>query len=106
MCRHQKIYFRIYLSTGWGAIFWRSYKQTIVATSTIEIELIACYETATHVLWMSNFFNGLKIVDLIKMLLKIFFDNTTTVFFFKNNKSSSRVSISTSSTSVLENALR
>jgi hypothetical protein len=30
-----------------GAISWRSGKQTIVATSTMEVEFIACYEATT-----------------------------------------------------------
>jgi hypothetical protein len=36
----------IFLLVG-GAISWRSSKQTIVATSTMEAEFVACYEANT-----------------------------------------------------------
>jgi len=79
----------IFLLAG-GAISWKSSKQTIVATSTIEAEFIACYEATTQALWLRNFIGGLKIVDSIARPIKIFCDNSAAFFFFKNNKSGSR----------------
>jgi hypothetical protein len=72
------------------AISWRSNKQTIVSTSTMEAELIACYEATTQALWLRNFIGGLKIVDSIARPIKIFCDNRVAIFFSKNNKSGSR----------------
>ncbi|XP_042962567.1 secreted RxLR effector protein 161-like [Carya illinoinensis] len=73
-----------------GAISWRSYKQTIVAMSTMEAKFIACCKATTEALWLRNFLSGLKIVDLVERPLQIFCDSTTAVFFSKNNKCSSR----------------
>jgi hypothetical protein len=44
----------IFLLAG-GAISWRSSKQTIVATSTMEAEFIACYEATTHDIMVEKF---------------------------------------------------
>ena len=79
----------IFLLAG-GAISWRSSKQTIVATSTMEAEFIACYEATTQALWLKNFVGGLKIIDSIERPIKIFCDNRVAIFFSKNNKSGSR----------------
>ena len=73
-----------------GAISWRSTKQKLVASSTIETEFVACYEATTQALWLRNFIIGLKIVDSISRPLKIFCDNSAAVFFSKNNKSGSQ----------------
>jgi hypothetical protein len=73
-----------------GAISWRSNKQTIVATSTMKAEFIACYEAITQTLWLRNFIGGLKIVNSIARPIKIFCDNCVAIFFSKNNKSGSR----------------
>ncbi|XP_042974572.1 secreted RxLR effector protein 161-like [Carya illinoinensis] len=73
-----------------GAISWKSKKQSIVATSTMEAEFIACYEATTQAIWLKNFISGLKIVDSIQRPIKILCDNTPAVFFSKNNKSRSR----------------
>ncbi|XP_071905715.1 secreted RxLR effector protein 161-like [Coffea arabica] len=78
----------IFLLAG-GAASWRSIKQTIVASSTMEAEFIACYETTSQALWLKNFIFGLKMVDSISRPLKIFCDNSTAVLFAKNNKSGS-----------------
>jgi hypothetical protein len=70
----------IFLLAG-GAISWKSSKQTIVATSTIEAEFIACYEATTQALWLRNFIGGLKVVDSIARSIKIFCNNSAAVFF-------------------------
>uniref|UniRef100_A0A803LZ05 Retroviral polymerase SH3-like domain-containing protein n=1 Tax=Chenopodium quinoa TaxID=63459 RepID=A0A803LZ05_CHEQI len=72
-----------------GGISWQSKKQSIIASSTMEAEFIACFEASNHALWLRNFILGLGVVDSIAKPLKIFFDNTATVFFLKNGKFSS-----------------
>ncbi|XP_070009268.1 secreted RxLR effector protein 161-like [Nicotiana tabacum] len=79
----------IFLLDG-GVVSWRSVKQTIVATSTMEAEFIACYEATSQALWLKNFISGLRIVDSISRPLRIFCDNSAAVFFSKNNRSGSR----------------
>ncbi|GJT17212.1 hypothetical protein Tco_0875918 [Tanacetum coccineum] len=66
---------------------WTSVKQSLITSSMMEAEFIACYEATSQALWLRNFISGLRIVDTIYRPLKIFCDNLATVFFSKNNKS-------------------
>ncbi|XP_065625255.1 secreted RxLR effector protein 161-like [Quercus suber] len=68
------------------AISWKSSKQTITATSTMETEFMVCFEATVHGLWLWNFILGLGIVNFISKILRIYCDNSATVFFSKNNK--------------------
>ncbi|KAL6323845.1 hypothetical protein AAG906_005840 [Vitis piasezkii] len=72
-----------------GAISWKSEKQSITASSTMEAEFVACFEASSHALWLWNFISGLGVVDSIAKPLRIYCDNTATVFFSKNGKFSS-----------------
>ena len=71
-----------------GAISWRSSKQTIVASSTMYAEFIACYEATGQALWLKKFIPDLKVVDCIDKPLKMYCDNQPAVFYAHNNKSS------------------
>ena len=73
-----------------GAVSWRSAKQTLIATSTMEAEFMSCFKATSHGVRLKSFISGLKVVDSISRPLKIYCDNSTTVFMAKNNKSSSR----------------
>jgi len=73
-----------------GAISWRSKKQSIIASSTMEAEFIGCYEAISQALWFKFFISGFKVVDSIERSIKIHCDNSATVFFSRNNKSGSR----------------
>ena len=44
----------IYLLAG-GVISWKSAKQTLIASSTMATEFIACYEVSNHGIWLQNF---------------------------------------------------
>lgn len=74
-----------------GAIFWKSAKQSIIASSTMEAEFIACFEATNHGPWLRNFISELGVVDSISKPLKIYCDNTVAVFFSKNDKYSKGV---------------
>ncbi|XP_059597110.1 secreted RxLR effector protein 161-like [Vitis vinifera] len=52
----------IYLLAG-GAISWRSAKQTLVTSSTMEAEFVACYEASNQGIWLRNFVTGLLVLD-------------------------------------------
>ena len=69
-----------------GAISWKSSKQTVTVTSTMEAEFVACFEATVHGLWLWNFILGLGIVNSISKLLRIYCDNYAAVFFSKNDK--------------------
>ena len=73
-----------------GTVSWRSTKQTLIATSTMEVEFVSCFETISHGVWMNSFIFGLRIIDSISRPLKIFCDNSIAIFLAKNNKSGSR----------------
>ena len=79
----------IYLLAG-GAISWRSAKQTLIASSTMAAEFIACYETSNHWIWLRNFVTGLRILESIERPLKLYCDNKSAVLYSNNNMSSSR----------------
>ncbi|KAL0286530.1 UNVERIFIED_CONTAM: hypothetical protein Scaly_2791000 [Sesamum calycinum] len=81
---------RIHFLLANGAISWKSTKQTITASSTMEAEFVACYEATSQALWLRHFITGLKIVDSIFKPIQIFCNNSAVVFFSKNNKSGSR----------------
>ncbi|XP_074323453.1 secreted RxLR effector protein 161-like [Apium graveolens] len=73
-----------YLLTG-GAISWRSAKQTLITSSTMAAEYIACFVASNQALWLRNFVTGLRILDGVKRPLKIFCDNKSAVEYSNNN---------------------
>ncbi|KAM2808794.1 hypothetical protein PS2_043635 [Malus domestica] len=78
----------IFMMKG-GAVSWKSAKQTIVSTSTMEAEFVACFEGMKQAVWLRNFVAEMKIVDSVKRPLRMFCDNSAAVFFSKNNKRTS-----------------
>ncbi|XP_052210381.1 secreted RxLR effector protein 161-like [Diospyros lotus] len=79
----------IYLLAG-GAISWRSAKQTLIASSTMEAEFMACYEASNHGIWLRNFVTRLRILDGIERPLKLYYNNKSAVLYSNNSKSSSK----------------
>ncbi|RVW64595.1 Retrovirus-related Pol polyprotein from transposon TNT 1-94 [Vitis vinifera] len=73
-----------------GAISWRSVKQTMTATSTMEAKFISCFEATSHGVWLKSFISRLRVMDSISRPLSIYCDNSAAVFMAKNNKSGSR----------------
>ena len=72
-----------------GVVFWRSMKQTLMTTSTMEVEFVSCFEATSHGVWLKSFIIGLGIVDSIQRPLRLYCDNSTTVYLAKNEKSGS-----------------
>ena len=73
-----------------GAVSWKSVKQTLTATSTMEAEYVACYEATCQALWLKKLIFGFHIVESISKPLVIYCDNTAAVHFSKNNRSATR----------------
>jgi hypothetical protein len=71
-----------------GAISWKSSKQTITASSTMQTEFLSCYMAVGQAVWLKKFVPGLRVVDNILRPLTIYCDNKLAVFFLSNNKSS------------------
>ena len=67
-----------------GAISWKSAKQALIASSTMAVEYIACYEASNHGNWLKNFVINLKVVQGIVRPLKLYSDNQS-IFMFANN---------------------
>ena len=70
-----------------GAVSWKSVKQTLTATSTMEAEYVACYEATCQAMWLKKLFLGFHIVESISKPLVIYCDNTIDVHFSQNNRS-------------------
>ena len=62
----------------------------MIATSTMEVEFVSCFEATSHGVWLKSFIFGLKIVYTISRPLRIFYDNSDVVFMAKNKKSQSK----------------
>ena len=73
-----------------GAISQKSAKQTLIASSTMAEEVIACYEPSNHEIWLQNFVTGLRIMDGIERSLKLFCDNISTMIYSNNKRSSTK----------------
>jgi hypothetical protein len=69
-----------------GAVSWKSSKQTITASSTMQAEFLSCYLAVGQVVWLKKFVPGLRVVDNILRPLTIYCDNKLAVFFLSNNK--------------------
>ena len=70
-----------------GAISWKNSKQTVIASSTMYAEFVACYEAMEQVNWLKKFMPRLKVVDDIHKPLKLCCDNEPAVCYAHNNKS-------------------
>ncbi|XP_062015895.1 secreted RxLR effector protein 161-like [Rosa rugosa] len=78
----------VYILAG-GAVAWKTMKQSLIATSTMQAEIIAIYEGVCEGLWIRNFLLETKILsNLVDGKLKVYCDNEAAVFFSKNSKRS------------------
>ena len=72
-----------------GAVAWKTMKQTLITTSTMQAEYIAVYETMCEGLWIRNFLKQTKVLShIVDDAIVIYCDNEAAVFFTKNNKRS------------------
>ncbi|KAL5542842.1 hypothetical protein UlMin_010552 [Ulmus minor] len=51
----------IFMMAG-GAVSWKSVKQTLTASSTMEAEYVACHEATCNSTWLQNFISALGVV--------------------------------------------
>ena len=79
----------IFMMAG-GAVSWKSVKQILTATSTMEAEYVACYEATCQAMWLKKLFFGFHIVESISKPLVIYCYNIATVHFSQNNRSATR----------------
>ena len=55
---------------------WRSMKQTLIATSTMEVEFVSCFEATSNGVWLKSFIFGMRVV----VPLRFYCDNLAAVF--------------------------
>ena len=73
----------IFMLAG-GAISWRSAKQTLGTTSTMEAEFVSCFKATSHGVWLKSFISEISIVNSISKPLRLYCDNSGAVFMAKN----------------------
>ena len=73
-----------------GVVSWKSVKETLLPSSTMETKFVACYETTSHAIWLQNFISALEVVHSISKPLKLCCDNSAAVSFSRNTRSTSR----------------
>ncbi|KAL6189143.1 hypothetical protein ACLB2K_040533 [Fragaria x ananassa] len=72
-----------------SAVTWRTMKQKLITTSTMQAESIALYEGVCEGLWIRNFLIQIEALKfIVHGALKMFCDNEAAVCFAKNNKRS------------------
>ena len=72
-----------------GAIAWKTMKQSLIATSTMEAEIIDIYEGVCEGIWIKNFLIETNVlISIVSSPLKMFCDNEAAVFFSGNSKRS------------------
>ena len=79
----------IFMMAG-GAVSWKSVKQTLTTTSTMEAEYVTCYKATCQAMWLKKLIFGFHIVESISKPLVIYCDNTAAVHFSQNNRSATR----------------
>ena len=67
------------LTLARGAISWKSSKQTVIASSTMYAEFVACYEATGQVNWLKKFIPGLKVIDSINEPMRLYCDNNPAI---------------------------
>jgi hypothetical protein len=69
-----------------GAISCSSSKQTVMTSSMMYAEFVACYKATGQAMWLNKFVPGLRVVDNIERPLKLYCDNESAVLYAHNNK--------------------
>jgi hypothetical protein len=75
----------IYILIG-GDVSWRSFKQSVIAGSTVESEYMATAEASSKGVWIRNFITELGVVPSVLDPLEILCDNTGAIALAKEPK--------------------
>ena len=69
-----------------GVVFWKSVKQSLTTTSTMEAKFVSCFKATSHGMWMKSFIFVVGLMDSISRPLRIYYDNSIIAFLANNNK--------------------
>lgn len=61
----------LYLFVNSRSYIMKECNQTIIASSIMVVEFVACYEVTNHRILLWNIIIGLHIIEIVKILLKI-----------------------------------
>lgn len=84
-----KIVWNLHQTTSiasWGAIFWKSVKQSLVPSFAMEVKFTARCEVPDYEIWLQNYITGLH-VDNIYRLFELFCNNRLTILYSNNIRS-------------------
>nr|GEZ57027.1 hypothetical protein [Tanacetum cinerariifolium] len=62
-----------------GAVDWKSSKQSIFATSSVEAEYIAAFDASKEAVWVRKFISRLGVVPIIEEPISMYCDNTRAI---------------------------
>ncbi|GKE23099.1 retrotransposon protein, putative, ty1-copia subclass, partial [Tanacetum coccineum] len=68
-----------------GAVDWKSTKQSIFATSSIDAEYIAAFDASKEAVWIRKFIYGLGVVPTIEEHINMYCDNTGAITIAKDH---------------------
>ncbi|GJZ23757.1 hypothetical protein Tco_0561216 [Tanacetum coccineum] len=68
-----------------GAVDWKSTKQSIFATSSIDVEYIAAFDASKEAVWIHKFISGLGVVPTIEEPINMYFDNIRSIAIAKDH---------------------
>ncbi|GKA70136.1 retrotransposon protein, putative, ty1-copia subclass [Tanacetum coccineum] len=71
--------------TNPGAVDWKSTKQSIFATSSINAEYITVFDGSKEVVWIRKLIYGLGVVPIIEELINMYCDNTGAIKITKDH---------------------
>ena len=69
-----------------GAVSWKSEKQKSIASSTMQVEFIACFAATTQAIWLRNLIKELTVFDFVDRPIQLYCDNNSAVLFINNNR--------------------
>ncbi|GJY37417.1 retrotransposon protein, putative, ty1-copia subclass [Tanacetum coccineum] len=68
-----------------GAVDWKSTKQSIFATLSIDAEYITAFDASKEAVWIRKFIYGLNVVPTIEEPINMYFDNTGAIAIAKDH---------------------
>ncbi|GKA31625.1 retrotransposon protein, putative, ty1-copia subclass [Tanacetum coccineum] len=68
-----------------GVVDWKSTKQSIFATSSIDAEYIAAFDASKEAVWIRKFISGLGVVPTIEEPINMYCDNTRAIAIAKDH---------------------
>ena len=69
-----------------GAVSWKSEKQKLIASSTMQAEFVACFSATTQAIWLRNLIKELTVFDFVDRLIQLYCDSNSVVLFINNNR--------------------